>query len=275
MSIKTEVITLTPGVAKRFLASNTNNRKINPLVVNDYVGIIESGEWKLNGEAIVFSETGVLLNGQQRCIAVMKSGKSIQTLVVYGVKQDAITTYDNGRKRSVGDAFTILNVPNANVVAATIGVYLNLKKGLSVKSTSTGGNRQRLGITSASRYNIYLEHEKLIIKSINVASLCYKEVKFYTTSFMAGVTMYLVLEKGHSFQKVASFWNQIHMIAGYDPVPATTSLRRILLKYLGGRDRISNNHKMAITIKAWNLYVRGLSSKMLKYNDTEQMPEFI
>ena len=70
--------------------------------IQSYANDILKDRWQLNGETIVFAESGVLKNGQQRLAAVIMANKPIQCVVVRGIK-DNVVIYDEVRRRTHTD----------------------------------------------------------------------------------------------------------------------------------------------------------------------------
>lgn len=70
MQIKTEIVNLTPDIASRMLNTNQRNRPLKNNVVKQYAAAMLRGEWKLNGETIIISRDGNLLDGQHRISAL-------------------------------------------------------------------------------------------------------------------------------------------------------------------------------------------------------------
>jgi hypothetical protein len=98
MKVSTE--TITPAMARKYLLTNTNNyRKVMQHVVNRYAKDMEDGLWEENGNAIVFSRSGVLLDGQHRLSAIVKANTPINMVVVRDV-DDKASTFDYQAKRS-------------------------------------------------------------------------------------------------------------------------------------------------------------------------------
>ena len=64
--MKTEVIVVSPALAKKWLDKNTVNRRVYPSVVTGLVEAIERGEWICSHQGIAFSKSGRLLDGQHR-----------------------------------------------------------------------------------------------------------------------------------------------------------------------------------------------------------------
>ena len=100
MKIKSRVIDLTPEVATALLGQNTSNRNISPIWVTFLAKTITRGEWQLNGQPLVVSDKGDLLDGQHRCLAVIKAGVAIQVLLVEGAAADSFATMDHNKSRS-------------------------------------------------------------------------------------------------------------------------------------------------------------------------------
>ena len=119
-----EIYTVTPAVAKRWLARNVRNRPVGQLDVAKYARDMAAGNWKLTGEAIKFDTNGALADGQHRLMAVIKSGASIPMLIVRGVEPEAQNVMDSGRKRSVGDQLTLAGTKNATMIAAAARLAL-------------------------------------------------------------------------------------------------------------------------------------------------------
>ena len=100
--------TITPKEAVLWLdTKNAHNRPISQSTVERYTQEIKAGRWKSNGQSIVFSKSGQLLNGQHRLKAVVAANKPIDCLIVWGVEDDTFDTIDDGNKRSLGDVFAI------------------------------------------------------------------------------------------------------------------------------------------------------------------------
>lgn len=101
--MEAKFVSITPKMAKQFLAKNTNNyRKMSEHTVKAYQAEMESGNWKENGDSIKFNESGFLVDGQHRLTAIVRSGCTIPMLVVTGIS-DQVNTYDIGKGRTATD----------------------------------------------------------------------------------------------------------------------------------------------------------------------------
>jgi hypothetical protein len=117
----TKVQTVTPQQAAIWLDThNRHNRPISEGTVERYTQEIKAGRWKVNGAAIVFGVSKNLLDGQHRLKAVVAANKSIETVVTWGVEDDAFDTIDDGNKRSLADVLAIKQEYKPNLLSAGV-----------------------------------------------------------------------------------------------------------------------------------------------------------
>lgn len=111
---------VTPATAKMILETyNTENRAISRSLVARYTNAMIDNRWLFTGESIIFSNTR-LLNGQQRLTACVESGKSFDSVLVFGVADEAFEVMDTGKRRSAGDVLGMIGVPYSNSVSAIL-----------------------------------------------------------------------------------------------------------------------------------------------------------
>jgi len=104
MTIKTEIVIITPEMARNCLQRNKiSNRNISQSRVNAMISDIKSGKWLLTHQGISFDNDGNLLDGQHRLAACYQSGISIQTLVTKGMTAQDCVAIDNVRPRTITD----------------------------------------------------------------------------------------------------------------------------------------------------------------------------
>lgn len=117
-NLETEIVTITPSIAREWLRLLAPNRPLSKSLVELYATAMREGRWRLNGETMQFSTTGLLVNGQHRVNACIRANVSFKALVVYGVSESSFATMDQGRKRSGGDVLSMRHIPNAGKVSA-------------------------------------------------------------------------------------------------------------------------------------------------------------
>lgn len=129
---KTQVVRMTPDMARDILKNNTNNRNVKRDRVYLYASEMEKGRWQLNGESIVIDENGNLKDGQHRLMAVVKSQCTVPMVLVTGVDADC-SIYDRGSSRSVRDIMQINMVgekwKQCSQIIAVCNRFLYLKRG--------------------------------------------------------------------------------------------------------------------------------------------------
>lgn len=127
--VKVSIERIYPEIAERMLECNVHNRKPKKTAIHKDIA---DGRWAFNGETIVFSNDGTLLDGQNRLMACVKAGKPIDTVVVRGVEGVSQLTMDAGAKRTVADQLKILGIRD-NVSVAAIALSLNKLDSLGIK----------------------------------------------------------------------------------------------------------------------------------------------
>lgn len=106
-NVKSNIVTVTPELAARWLEGNTHNRPLRQANVESMMAAMQAGRWRLNGESIIFDTNGTLVDGQHRLWACVESKCQFETVVVTDVDPDSFLTIDQGAKRSAADALWV------------------------------------------------------------------------------------------------------------------------------------------------------------------------
>lgn len=91
---------ITPEIAKAYLARNVGNRNMRPHKIAQFVADMKAGRWLLNNQGIGFFDDGDLMDGQHRLTAVVQSGVTVRMAVMRGFQRNVVYTIDSGSKRS-------------------------------------------------------------------------------------------------------------------------------------------------------------------------------
>ena len=119
--VRMEIIDITPEMASEMLERNKNNyRKISYETVRRYSEIMKRGGWRMNSESIKLDRNGNVIDGQHRLAAIVKSGMTIKTAVVYNLDADTADVLDRGRPRTLAQ----LTRGELNSSEAAIARYL-------------------------------------------------------------------------------------------------------------------------------------------------------
>lgn len=81
-----------------------------------------------NGESIVISSSGKLLDGQHRCEAVLQTKTAIMVTLAFGARDDARFTIDIGKPKSAANFLHMKGYTDTNNLAATIALILEYQK---------------------------------------------------------------------------------------------------------------------------------------------------
>lgn len=147
-SVRVGICWITPDVARRMLTHNTRNRKTNKVTVGRYGRAMQAREWWMNGESIIFSVTGELLNGQHRLLAIVQSGVAVDVLVVCGIDPDAFKTMDSVRPRSAADGLGISGEVNCHALSAAVQAMVTfVGRGGTIESNGAVGEHRATVIT--------------------------------------------------------------------------------------------------------------------------------
>lgn len=105
--MRTEIITVTPTLAKQFLQKNGCNRPIRPHEITKNVNIILKNKWCLTHQGLAFYKDGSLADGQHRLWAIVTTGIAVQMMVTYDLEKSSALAIDVGSKRSIADGIKI------------------------------------------------------------------------------------------------------------------------------------------------------------------------
>lgn len=246
-TIKTTVTDVTPDYAKSLLSKNTKNRPISDRIVKRYAAMMKKGDWHFNGETVIISENGTLLDGQHRLSAIISSNTTHKMIVVTGVSQDSFTTIDIGNKRTPADALATYDekyIKHRLVLAA---------------AAQTLWEFDRNGIYRGHTGKYRPTHEELIefidlneglLKSVDVASNLYGARKLVPKSCL--VVCHYLFEKKDEYEceKFFSKLNSGEDLKHGDPVLALRE-RLIEIRHSGGVFRTAE--VIPYVLRAWEL----------------------
>jgi hypothetical protein len=121
-------VLVTPQMAAKWLQDGgANYRRIRQLDVDKYARAMANGEWKLNGEPLIFDENMKLIDGWHRCTACVQSKAEFETFVIKGLSRSVLETIDSGKSRTFNDIMRALNKPlNSGDLALAKGIEYSL-----------------------------------------------------------------------------------------------------------------------------------------------------
>lgn len=272
-----EEVYFTPELAETVLKKyNTHNRDINNIHVNYLASQMVAGLWvEKSGLAIKFDENMKMVDGQQRLQGIIQSGVPQKLLAISNVDERAFEILDTQRTRTAADSFKIKGYTYHVQLAAITKRYMLLMRESADYNTSSKKHKitPRLQLVE---YESNKEHwDDVLQKGIKLNAA----FTTLTTTDYCGFISYLIREKGHSIDKVMSFFNQFATLETCE-YKAIDEVRRRLVnaRNLNRRDKnkkgskragIPDFEKTSYIAIAWNAYITNKrDSEGLKFEDS-------
>jgi hypothetical protein len=239
--------TVTPIMAEHILTNrHPKNRKMKPSKIAQLVGDMREGNFKMNGEAIIFANDGTLIDGQHRLRAVVTTNTAIVTNCAFGLDPKMIATIDQGSARILGDVLGMEGYANANEVASVARSMIGFENSEGRTTTGTGRfSRAEIG-------EVVIVHPK-IVDSVSWA----KGMSVYLRSGNLNASVigfcHYVLTERYDQEMVEDFLSRV--VIGTDLSigdPAFAVRRR-----LANPDIHTNQDKIEIIFRGWGNRVRG------------------
>ena len=263
--VRVTIERITPEIAQKMLERNTHNRdkKSEPLAE-----AIKQGQWKLNGASIVFSSDGVLLDGQNRLMAVVTSGKPIDTVVVRGAVAESQITMDVGVKRSLTDYLKMDGYPSYKHVA-TIGraLYTSDKYGIHTSGWNGGVQTNRVTLQTLYEFTtaVYNERIKPIVADVYAVCVLYK------------IRMNVVAITFDAFRRISQqdYEEFVRQLRGMSK--QCQPVQKLVMAFTKNRDneqiQLPLQIQAAYIVKTWNAYMNGEEIGVLRYRAGGANPE--
>lgn len=125
--VKAKVVTVTPAIAKKWLATMVTNRTLSEGRAVQYADLMSAGQWRVTNEGIGFDENGRLVDGQHRLRAVQISGIPTRMLVVGNMAWgdgELMGCINEGKARNPGDFFGMRGVTGPAHKAAVARAFV-------------------------------------------------------------------------------------------------------------------------------------------------------
>lgn len=253
---------------------NTRNRHQNEKHVSILVQNILKGLWMFNGDTICFDADGVLIDGQHRLKAIVKSGITLPCLIVSGLDPKSIETKDtNIKPRNMQDLLQLDGVPDAGNLSSICTKFFALKKGVTAVA---GGNKNTGGHCDIQPLRLrvahYYKHQDLYNTILKHARSWDKGTRLIPRNDIGGIMLYLLLEKNHDWNQVYTFFDLLHDYSAPLPIPSMGELRRKLQTDAIKRreHRMPATFRQALIAKTWNFYLCNKPTKILSYSPEKE-----
>ena len=148
-------------------------RHLSEKRVQRYARAMENGQWHLTHQAIGIDKSGIMLDGQHRMAAVVRSDTVQEFLIAYDAEPETFDVIDTGGARTAADTLSIAGYSNVNQlsVAARMLMAYDVVKGTKQRLTAMTGtytNADVLKFMDTRRGEILMEalHEAAVLANV-------------------------------------------------------------------------------------------------------------
>lgn len=114
--------------------SARRNRKVTQPRVMRMARDMTNGQWHFTGDPIKLDDTGFVIDGQHRLLAIFASGVKQNVAMLYGANEATQLVVDTGRPRSTNDQLTIRGTKHARYISAAGSLLLRWDAGQILNS---------------------------------------------------------------------------------------------------------------------------------------------
>lgn len=261
--MRSEKLMITPELAKEYLKLNKKNRAMNKNLVNTYVHDMVTQNWIVNGETIKFDLNGDLIDGQHRLAAIIQSGVSIEYTCIFDLPEKAFSTIDIGRRRTMGDTLSAVNIPSSSSMAALAKRMLQYDKGYSIGNAQA---RVNIGITNNDIIEFVNENQDIMLTHVNSAKTYHQTFRGLNNGDYA---FYSYLFSRIDAQAAENFFN---ILTGVELAPVNnpvTLLRNRLINNMGMKTKMNKVLLSSYVVKAWNYHRNSAEITRLVITDKD------
>lgn len=262
--VRYQLVKISPDMARKMLASNTDNRRFRKATGERYLRDIKAGKWQENGESIKFAKDGTLLDGQHRLWAIAHGGRVVLCLVIRDLPNGAQDTMDDLAKRTLADTFNFHTIANSHSAAAITRRILMWQQG-------TKTNQGSFQPSKAEALEAFREDPSILVAI--EAAVGMKKRRLLPPTII-GLTWWLFWNIDSD--DCQAFWAGLHTGEALSSDSPIYIVREQIARHMARDGRVAETALLAWVIKAWNHYRAGKSlSANYKYTlkTSERIPE--
>lgn len=257
--------TITVAKAKSLLANNKANRPINDSNLKVIEMEMKRSNFESTGESIKVAIDGTLLDGQHRLMAIVNTSMPQKMLIVRGLDKNAFKYIDTGRKRTAADVLGIEKIKNPTQIATMVKFIMNFKRGQYISATQSQTKRASSAITNS-------DVSDFVAKNLTSLNDSYpfgyaKENKLLPCGLLASLHYIL---KGISQIEADDFCWKVAKGENLTKENPIYLLRQKLLNDIRSNRKMSKTERLALVLKAWNLYRGKKKVSILKWESVRE-----
>jgi hypothetical protein len=274
---------ITPADAHLLIENQGTNRRLAAYRINRLVAKILAGKYAPNGESIVLTGEGRLLDGQHRLRACITAGKAIISFVVFLPRavdsQAMFDTIDVGVPRSASDRIYIDGcTSNEKQTAAVIRTLMQWERyghiGHKGGDKGVGGRistDQHIDGETIRRY--WEKNKKPVTDAVNAVKMYESLLRGWAPASLVGFVY--ARAAVYSQTKADAFLHGLATGENLEMDSPVMALRRRLQREAVNRERLANDATAALMVKAWNQFASGKGGQLSWDRTRESFPRFI
>ena len=245
-----EKVKITPAMAAQWLKCNNLNRPLSNSHVNFLAREMKSNNWQLNGQAIIIAENEAVLDGQHRLHAIIESGETITSLVVYGILPEAFKTIDTGKNRCGKDALCLSYPDTPIVICTAVATAVRWCFCIDNKFVQNKAN-EKISNTQTLKF---VAENPILWRCADILNGYPKEAK--PLSIGAGTALYWAFNKKH-WEFAGEFMRRFYTGEALKTTDPEYVLRAALIKDAQRSNKWPARARIRMVIKAWNAARKG------------------
>ena len=264
--ISVVVTGITPELARQWLnASNKNNRNIDWKRVDDYASIMEKGEFLVTNDAIGFDINNRLFNGQHRLWAIVKSGVTVDQVVMHNANPDVFKVADQGKRRTNAQTLSTMGYDNTQILSTVVNLVIRWEAGSLIEKTKPVSSIETISC---------IKRWPILVECTNIA---HRYTGKKGISFSASVVAFTIWLANFDSQKdeYVEWIKHVAAGVGFSPDSPEIALHRRFRNKLGS-SREEMMEQCALLIKAYHYSKIGRKIQTLVWSaeNDEKFPEF-
>lgn len=268
--------TITPEIAEGMLLRNPvgSNRRPTLQTVKYYANQMLHGQWKKTGQAILFTDQGVLLDASHRLWAAYLSGATFPSYVIGDVPhEDTLFAFiDGGKARTHADALATAGLNGlAKHLSAVIQIAMLFESGCYTSSA-----KKKMDKVPAIDFIHYLQqHENLRTAARLMAGEHKAAASVIHYRDMASFAAFQILEL-HGEEALDEFMGELgHVRDDLDDGSPTVAFQKVMEDDAKSKNPLEKHQVLGILIKAFNAWMLKEPTRKLQLRVNEAYPDFI
>lgn len=268
---ETRTVIITPEVARKLLDTvNTKNRPKRDQRTDEFVAIINDGEWGVTHQGGAIDTNGVLQDGQHRLEAIWKTNKPQAMQFSVGMPPGNFTKVDTPMVRRARDAAYMRGEANVLTLTAAARLILQFDRHGADLHLKAGRRKVTLDAIDQAIAAMGDPLREAVARSHKIR----REIKITATALAAAI--YLIGRRmPDGDPRVDAFFNDIESGADVEKYDGAWLLRRYFIRNDAAVGRPSTYASLAYIIKAWNLRASGRTLTQLVWRTNEPFPATI